>query len=281
MSDRTDYLAFSLDFDAPDIVAVYDEVPLWSAMFGLLLLQHVPLRHCVAALDIGCGTGFPLLELAQRLGTSSVVYGIDPWEAALARAKQKAQRWDVRNVEVHRADAAAMPFPNSTFDLLVSNLGINNVHDPAAVLRECWRVAKPSATIALTINLQGHMQELYDVFESTLREMGGATTVPALRQHIAARTTIAGMTELFAQTGFALSAVHEASTVMRFVDGSALLRHHFIKLGFLDGWKRVVAIDEQEAVFVRFEANLNRLAQAQGELRLTIPMAYIEAKKVQ
>ena len=66
---------------------------------------------------------------------------------------------------------------------------------------------------------------------------------------------------------------------MRFVDGSSLLRHHFIKIGFLDGWKSVVPSNQQEKVFTPLETKLNEAARERGELALTIPIAYIEAEK--
>jgi ubiquinone/menaquinone biosynthesis C-methylase UbiE len=56
-------------------------------MFGLLLLDEVPLAR--TALDVGCGTG-SLIELAERPGPSAEVHGIDPWKAGLARASDKA-----------------------------------------------------------------------------------------------------------------------------------------------------------------------------------------------
>src|SRR6185503_17961936 len=62
---RLDFLAFNADFSSPQILAAYDELPLWSAMFGLLLLEEAPLANVGRALDVGCGTGFPLVELAE------------------------------------------------------------------------------------------------------------------------------------------------------------------------------------------------------------------------
>lgn len=76
MANPNDYLTFAVDINASEVVSVYDELPLWSAMCGLLLLRHIPLRQDMKVLDVGCGTGFPLLELAQRLGSTSTVFGL-------------------------------------------------------------------------------------------------------------------------------------------------------------------------------------------------------------
>lgn len=275
-----DYLAFRPDFESPDAVAAYDELPLWSAMFGLLLLRHVPLRRGISVLDLGCGTGFPLLELAQRLGSTCRVHGLDPWEPALERARFKARIWNVRNVEIHQGTAEAMPFPDATFDLLVSNLGVNNFDRPDAALAECRRVARPGARLVLTTNLRGHMEELYQVYAETLRQLGRDADLPALERHVDHRASVESLTTLLESNGFRVVNVHRETETMRFLDGSALLRHYFIQLGFLDGWKSVVAPGDQAEVFAALEENLNHRAEAHGGLSLTIPMACVEAERV-
>jgi hypothetical protein len=55
------------DLNKPATVALYDELPLWSAMGGLLLLEYVPLVGGTRVLDIGCGAGFPALATAGAL----------------------------------------------------------------------------------------------------------------------------------------------------------------------------------------------------------------------
>jgi len=271
VSDLLDYLKFDADFSSPRIVAAYDEVPLWSAMFGLLLLEEVPLAGVRTALDAGCGTGFPLIELAERLGPAAEVHGIDPWRAGLARAAEKVRCRATPNVTLHEGSAAAMPFPDGTFDLIVSNLGINNFDDREAVVRECRRVARGGAVLALTTNLQGHMRELYAVFDEVLAT---AAQRDALREHVEHRATIPAVRELLGRGGFEVVRVVERTGTMRFASGTALLNHHFIKLGFLDAWKKVAEGSEEE-VFARLQEALDR----RGELSLTIPMAYIEAAK--
>jgi arsenite methyltransferase len=255
-----------IDLSDPKIVNAYDELPLWSAMFGLLLLDEVPLANVRTALDVGCGTGFPLIELAERLGSAAHVHGIDPWEAGLDRARAKIAARRTPNVTVHEGSASQMPFNNATFDLIVSNLGLNNFDDRAAAMRECRRVAREGATIALTTNLQGHMREFYDVFEDVLRERGA--DVSKLHAHIAHRATIDSVRELLESAGFRVTRVIEKTAHMRFANGRALFNHHFIRLGFLDAWKEVAGAQ----VFSLLEERLNR------ELSLTIPMAYVEAK---
>ena len=276
----TEYLEQTYDWSNSDLVSVYDELPLWSAMFGTILLKYVKLRPNMKVLDVGCGTGFPLLELAQRLGRSCLACGLDPWYTALRRVRQKADLLNIRNVKVITGDGAAMPFEDGEFDLIVSNLGINNFNTPEYALSECWRVAKPTAQIVLTTNLRGHMKEFYEVFETTLRELGKPEMLGHLKKHIEHRTTVESICEMLEEVGFRIRKVYQEAFAMRFLDGSAMLRHSFIRIGFLDGWRSVLASEDEEGVFLRLERNLNRFAKNKGELELTIPMAYIEGEKM-
>jgi ubiquinone/menaquinone biosynthesis C-methylase UbiE len=267
--DDLSFLDFEPDFSSPQIMAAYDELPLWSAMFGLLLLDEVPLANVTTALDVGCGTGFPLIELAERLGARSHVHGLDPWKAGLARAAEKISARATPNVTLHEGSASSMPFPDAHFDLIVSNLGVNNFDDRAGAIRECRRVAKGGATLALTTNLQGHMREFYDVFAEVLGDD------EKLREHVEHRATVETVKRLLTDGGFAITRVVEKTGTMRFADGSALLNHHFIKLGFLDAWKQIAP---ERELFAKLRDALDAKAREQGELLLTIPMAYVEAR---
>ena len=108
---------------------------------------------------------------------------------------------------LHEGSATAMPFADATFDLIVSNLGVNNFDDRAAAIRECRRVAKPGATLALTTNLQGHMREFYDVFAEVVRDDAEASK--RLRDHIEHRATVASVRELLETGGFTVTRVIE------------------------------------------------------------------------
>ncbi|MBK6988956.1 MAG: class I SAM-dependent methyltransferase [Bacteroidetes bacterium] len=90
--------------------------------------------------DIGSGAGFPLIELAERLGNSCKLYGIDPWHNANSRAKQKLRNYGLTNVEIIECNAEQIPFKENSIDLIVSNLGINNFDNPSLVFKECQSV---------------------------------------------------------------------------------------------------------------------------------------------
>jgi arsenite methyltransferase len=257
----------------------YDELPLWSAPFGLLLLERVPLRRGWTYLDVGAGTGFLSLELAQRCGPETTVIAVDPWGRATARLREKIARLGIGNVRVLEADAAEMGLPDASVDAVVSNLGINNFENAGAVLAACHRAARPGAPLCLTTNLTGHMSEFYDVFRETLVELGRTDRLASLDAHIARRGTVLSVSRLLEDAGFGVESVHERAFPMRFADGSALLRHAFVRLGFLSGWKSVAGPESLEVTFQALEGNLNARARRDGELGLTIPWVCVEARR--
>lgn len=275
----TDYLEYRTDFNDPTIASVCDELSFWSARFGRMLFEQVEIRRGIRILDVGCANGFPLFELAHVFGSSCELKGIDVWPEAIARARAKLEVYGLTNVEIIEADGARQPFADSTFDLIVSNLGINNFADPRAVAGECFRVATSEARIVLTTNVNGHYREFYDVYRETLRELDKTAYLDALHAQETHRGTKESTCELLRAAGFEIVKIVEDSFQMRFADGNALLNHSLTKLGFLEGWLGVVGAGEAPAVFARIESKLDEIAAREGELRMTVPMLYVEGAK--
>jgi len=274
-----DYLNTPFDLEDEDLASAVDEAPCWSFAFGQMILDRVALRRGITALDIGYGTGYPLLELSQRLGRSSTVYGIDLWRAGSERARFKARVLGIDNVVFVDGDAAAMEFDDEMFDLIVSNVGINNFEEPEKVFDECFRTAKKGAQLAFATNPKGHMRELYDLFAQTLGELDLDDCDARLRAHEDHRLPTETINRWLGRAGFEITANVENAFVWRFADGTAFFNHPMIKRAFVGGMKSIIPQDHQERFFHVLEQTVNTRAEALGEFKVTIPMAYIEARK--
>jgi arsenite methyltransferase len=262
------------------LAELYDETSFWSARFGALLFDHLEIRRGIHGLDVGCGTGFPLIELAHAHGASSHFTGIDIWVDALARARQKRELHGLANVDVIEADVVSMPFPNAHFDLVVSNIGINNFPDPRATLRECRRVAKTGARLVLTTNVKGHFGALYALLDAILGESGLETAREALRHEEEHRLSRSAIANLLVDCGFTVSRAFESNFRIRFADGSAMLQHSLVRW-FLDGWRKAVGAEHERDIFNTLEVRLNAAAARDGCVEMLVPMLYVEGVAVQ
>ena len=274
------YLTHTFNIDDPEFVSVIDELPLWSAPFGLKLLDVIHLKHNMNVLDIGCGLGFPLIEIAQRLGDSSKVFGIDPWKSAIKRVKLKIKQHDITNVKIIKGVAENLLFDDSYFDLIVSNNGINNVQNMEAVLSECSRVSKKGAQLVITLNLEETMIEFYNVFKDVLMKNNLSDEISKLQKHIySKRRPLDEIKQLIVLSGFEIKNIDTDKFYFRFVDGTTMFNHSLVKNWFLDSWKSIVSVEQLGNIFNQVEEQLNKTADKNGGVQLTIPFATIEAVK--
>lgn len=267
------------DFESRQAAVNYDQQPNWSGYFGEMIFRHMPLKSNLCVLDVGCGTGYPTLELSQRLGASCRIHGIDIWRTALRRAQDKIRGLEVSNVSLSACDAEALCFIDQAFDLIVSNVGINNFGSPEAVFRECCRVAKPDALLAVTTNPRGHMAEFYAHYEATLKDFDLESCLTTLEKHLAQRHSVEAISEQLQRAGFTVTRVLNDAFTWRFLNGTAFLNTFHIVYGFLQGWKAIVPESRRTGVFAHLEARLNAHAETHGEFSVTVPVRYIEARK--
>ncbi len=274
------YLTTNYDSNNPGLVSIIDELPLWSAPFGLKLLEAIPLKKNIKVLDIGSGLGFPVIELAMRLGDTCKVYGIDPWKAARNRAEQKIKTIGLKNVKMIDAVAEDIPFDDEIFDLIVSNNGINNVQDFEKSLSEISRVAKKNAEFVFTVNLEETMIEFYNEYRNVLKENEMIREIDKLNQHIyGKRKPVEGIKTLVVKSGFKINKVSLDKFYLRFADGTTMLNHFLIKLAFLESWLQILHQKKQTEIFSEVETRLNRISEKEGELKLTVPFALFKCRK--
>jgi arsenite methyltransferase len=276
MSNQEEYL----NPDSTENVSFFDELPLWSAPFGLRLFEQIILKKNIAALDIGFGAGFPLTELAMRLGRSCTVYGIDPWEAAIVRTEEKLRHYGITNVRIFHGVAEEIPLENESVDLIVSNNGINNVSNIEKVLSECSRIMRVNGQFVLSVNLDTTMIEFYTVMEQVLSNLGMKKEISDMREHIyRKRRPLPELVMLLNQYGFRVNNIVEEKFDYRFTDGTTLLQHFFMRLAFIPSWESIVPAERRQQVFQIIENELNDRSDRTGQCILTVPFVVINCGK--
>ena len=108
-----------------------------------------PILPGETVLDIGCGAGMDLLLAARRVGAAGRAIGIDMTEGMRARAVAAAASIGLTNIEVHCADATALPLPDASIDVVISNGVLNLVPEKEKAFAEIHRVLRPGGRLQL------------------------------------------------------------------------------------------------------------------------------------
>ena len=110
----------------------------------------IELQPGQTVLDLGSGGGIDVLLSARRVGPTGRAIGLDMTDEMLALARRNAAEAGVANVEFLQGEIEAIPLPDASVDVIISNCVINLSPDKDAVLREAARVLRPGGRFAVS-----------------------------------------------------------------------------------------------------------------------------------
>lgn len=145
-------------------------------------------------LDLGSGGGIDVLLSAKRVGPTGYVYGLDMTDEMLELAEKNRQQAGIDNVRFLKGHIEAIPLPDNSVDVLISNCVINLSGDKDTVLREAFRVLRTGGRFAVSdIVIQGKLvPAVRHSLEAWSACVAGALTDAEYREKLAA----AGFTDI-------------------------------------------------------------------------------------
>jgi arsenite methyltransferase len=108
------------------------------------------LREGEVVLDLGSGGGIDVLLSARRVGETGKAYGLDMTDEMLDLARRNAAEAGATNVEFLKGQIEAIPLPDESVDVVISNCVINLSTDKLAVIAETFRVLRPGGRVGLS-----------------------------------------------------------------------------------------------------------------------------------
>jgi len=223
------------------------------------------------ALDVACGTGILARELTSRLGSSGRVAGIDPSPGMVAVAKHLAPA-----VEWREGVAESLPFPDQSFDAVVSQFGLMFFTDRRQALREMLRVLAPGGHLAVAVWDSLDNIPAFARLVALLEQTAGRRAADALRAPFALGDR-RELDTLVTESGVAPAEITTHHGMARFPDIRTMVEAE------LRGWLPVMGVilteDHIGRILQEAEHALSSYATTDGRVTFQLSAHLVTAKK--
>ncbi|MGA9773458.1 MAG: class I SAM-dependent methyltransferase [Blastocatellia bacterium] len=220
-------------------------------------------------LDVACGTGVLAREVAERVGKTGAVVGLDPNEGMLAVAKRKAPE-----ISWQQGRAEAIPFDSESFDSVVSQFGLMFFEDQLSAIREMFRVLRPGGNLTVAVWDLLENSPGYLAMTELLERLFGGHVSNALRAPFNLGDTDR-LSSLFRDAGLPKIEIKTVDGTARFPSIRSWV-HTDVR-----GWTLADMIDDAqyELLVEESEKTLHRFVTADGTVAFGAPAHIVTASK--
>jgi arsenite methyltransferase len=152
------------------------------------------LKEGETVLDLGSGAGTDVLISARRVGLTGSAIGLDMTDEMLTLARENAERAGVENVEFHKGFIEAIPLPDASVDVVISNCVLNLSGDKPRVLREVARVLRPGGRFAISDVIAD--EDMDAATRADMQQWTGCIAGALTRQQFTGALSDAGLTDI-------------------------------------------------------------------------------------
>lgn len=256
----------------PTPAEIYDElfVPALFQQWGNIVAGAAQIRPGHRVLDVGCGTGVLAIAAADRAGPQGAVAGIDPNDGMLVVARHKTTR-----IEWREGRAESLPFPDESFDVVVSQFALMFFDDRVTGLRQMMRVLRASGRLAVAVCGSLEQSPGYAALAGLLQQLFGEVVAKAFRSPFVLGDP-KRLLSLCAEAGIARANVTQHEGTVRFPSIEAMISTERACVMTLGG-----LLDEQQFERLLTEARraLRPFAGADGKVAFAMPALLITADK--
>jgi SAM-dependent methyltransferase len=264
---------------APTLQTQIEAANAYEAMFVPALFRQWASKVAEAAhiqpgqraLDVACGTGILARELNARMGSSGYVAGVDPNPGMVAVANQLAPA-----IKWREGVAESLPFPDQSFDAVVSQFGLMFFTDRRQALREMVRVLAPDGCMVVAVwdsldNIPAFAAEV-----ALLEETAGRRAADALRAPFVLGNR-GELAALFSEAGVASAEITTHHGAARFPNIRTMVEAD------LRGWLPVMGVslteDQIGHILQEAEQALRAYATADGQASFDLSAHLVTARK--
>ncbi|WP_457939300.1 class I SAM-dependent methyltransferase [Mesorhizobium sp. 10J20-29] len=255
-----------------DPAEIYDTrfVPALFAQWAPVVAAEADVRKGDRVLDVACGTGALTLAVAKIVGTNGHVVGLDANPQMLAVARRKSIK-----IEWLEGMAEALPLPDKSFDVVVSQFGLMFFDNKSQALREMMRVLKPSGRLSVAVCDSVENSPGYGTFALLLDRLFGRQVGDAFRAPFSLGDT-GRLHEICREAGIEDAEIVQRNEKVRFESVDAMVSTERACVWTLGG---VLTDDQFERLLLESERALGPFTTDSRAIEFDMPSLIIRVKK--